>query len=468
MAVRFRISACDWKSWLQIKPSKIPGAGHGLFARKNISANAVLGDYQGRHVTSLRDVYALKDDQYVFVIALPDRRPLWIDGNVHSNYLRFVNGAKTRAEAKRINVEAYQYGGVLKFRTTRRITAGEELILDYGEEYWETYSNADGIKHRNDRVLDQIQEELDACSDPRVRAVLRGMMWLLKQMSSVSAYHSFFIGYLWMFYEFRLSKCNPVIVDIATKVLKLELDGAQFRLKKMFKPNIDDKWCFMSLIPILSEVQADAQEYAKFYRSFFPRSLEYFDVQFHEHARLDDFEGLVEVLMDYCFIEMARHGNRHLRLFRLPESRFSRYLRVIRQYDVRVLESSVTNDDEQFELDYQVTHLVMCRLGYGSRVLARATNFDTQLAAYMARHESRILNESEDVDLIAELAYCYLHLNIRKSWVKKAVNSILADQNADGSWGTEEEMRLEMYGRMHATWTAVTALCHSIRGKKMA
>lgn len=462
MTEYLRIGEGDWKSWLQIKPSIIPGAGRGLFACKDLAARTVLGNYHGRHISRLRDVYSLKDDQYVFATSSPDRLALWIDGNVRSNYLRFVNGAKTRAEQKRVNVETYQYGGDLRFRAVRPINAGEELILDYGAEYWQTYFVTDGIKHRNDALLDEIAKELDKCTDTKVCAVLRGMAWLLEQMSSVGAYYAFFVGYLWMFYEFRLSRCHPIIVDLATRVLELELDGAQFRLEKMFKPDIDDKWCFISLIPMLSEVQADAHEYAKFYRSYFPRSLKYFDVAFNEHLQLDDFEGMVEVLMDHCFIEMARQGNRNLRLFRLPESRFSQYWQVIRRYDVRALESSVTNDDEQFELDYQITHLVMCRLGYGSRVLARATKFDTQLTDYLMRHESRILEEADDLDLVAEFAYCYSVLNTQEIWVQKAIDRILGVQNADGSWGTKEELRLDMYNRMHATWTAVTALCHSL------
>ena len=178
--------------------------------------------------------------------------------------------------------------------------------------------------------------------------------------------------------------------------------------------------------------------------------------------RHDEFAGLVVVLMDYCFVEMARHSSRSSRLFRLPESRFSKYWRAIRQYDVRALESSVANADEQFELDYLVTHLVMCRYGFGSRVLARASKFDTQLTAYLVRHQTRILEDSDDLDLIAELAYCYLELNTQKFWVQKAINRILATQNVDGSWGTKDEMRLQMYDRSHATWTAVAALCHSL------
>lgn len=436
-----------------------------MFARKDISANTILGEYHGRRINTLRDVYALKDDRFVFTMTLPDRQPAWVDGNVRSNYLRFVNGAKTRTQLRRVNVDAYQYGGALWLRTARSIRAGEELLMDYGEEYWETYSSADGIKHRNDELLHQLEKELNRCNDARVRAALHGMMWLLKQMASSSAYYAFFGGYIWMFYEFKLSKCNPVIVDVATRVLELELDGAQFRLEKLFKSTIDDKWRFISLIPILFEVRADVEEYAKFYRSHFPRSLKYFDVSFYDSMAGDDFEGMVEVLMDYCFLEMARHSSRHSRLFRLPESRFSKYWRVIKQYDIRDLEASATDDDQQWQLDYQVTHLVMCRYGYGSRVLAAASKFDAEVSAYLMRHEDRILADTDDLDLVAELVYCYMMLKTRKTWVKKATNTILAAQHADGSWGNEEELGAGLYDRCHPTWTAVAALCYSLSNR---
>lgn len=462
MAKPLQINGRNWKKWLQIKPSAIPGAGRGLFARRNIPANTILGNYHGRPIKTLRGVHALKDDRYVIDVTLPRRKPGWIDGNVSSNYLRFVNGTKTKTDEKYANVEAYQYGGLLKFRATRQIIAGEEFILDYSEEHWESYSNVDGIKHRNDGLLNQLEKDIEDCTDTRVRGALRGMAWLLNQMSSVGAYYSFFVSYLWMFYEFRLSKCHPIITNVATRVLRLELDGAQFRLRKMFKPNVAYKWNFISLIPMLYEVDADAQEYARFYRSYFPQFPKRRDTLFHECMQNEDFAGMVTELMDYCFVEMARHSNSYSRLFKLPEPRFSEYWRVIRNYDIRALEASVANDDDRFELDYQVTHLVMCRYGFGSRGLARTSKFDTQLKDYLMRNEARILGNSEDLDLIAEVAYCYLEMNIQRSWVQKAIKKILAAQNADGSWLTEDERHLPMYDRLHATWTAVTALCFSL------
>jgi hypothetical protein len=89
------------------------------------------------------------------------------------------------------------------------------------------------------------------------------------------------------------------------------------------------------------------------------------------------------------------------------------------------------------------------------------TAFDSRLADYLMRHEDRILLNRRDLDLMAELAYCYLEMGIQDDWVRKAINKIFASQHSNGSWGPKSQLRLRMYDRMHATWTAVTALCFS-------
>ena len=53
-----------------------------------------------------------------------------------SNWLRYVNGAKTKSQKRKINVEAYQYGEKVFYRTIKKIKEKEELIIDYGDEYW--------------------------------------------------------------------------------------------------------------------------------------------------------------------------------------------------------------------------------------------------------------------------------------------------------------------------------------------
>ena len=50
--------------------------------------------------------------------------------------LRFINGAHGKKQQKMINVESYQYAEKIFYRARKNINPGEELIIDYGDNYW--------------------------------------------------------------------------------------------------------------------------------------------------------------------------------------------------------------------------------------------------------------------------------------------------------------------------------------------
>merc|ERR1712224_585110 len=53
-----------------------------------------------------------------------------------SNWTRYVNGAKTKEQRKKVNMEVYQYGQKLYYRSSEDIDTDEELLIDYGSDYW--------------------------------------------------------------------------------------------------------------------------------------------------------------------------------------------------------------------------------------------------------------------------------------------------------------------------------------------
>lgn len=118
---------------LSVRPSRIPNAGMGLFANKNIPANFHLGEYVGRRTRTH------PGGDYVWEL-VPDSRlshKAYIDAARNERcLLRYVNGAKTKKQARRINVAAYQYEGRLYYETIRPIRKDEELLMDYGPRYW--------------------------------------------------------------------------------------------------------------------------------------------------------------------------------------------------------------------------------------------------------------------------------------------------------------------------------------------
>lgn len=118
---------------LIIKKSKIKNAGKGVFASKNIPKNTKLGVYKGKLLDN-KQLLRKRNTSYVWQI----NKKLFVDGStiVKNNILRFVNGCKTKKQHKKCNVFAYIYDKKIHYKTLRNISQGEELLIDYGEEYW--------------------------------------------------------------------------------------------------------------------------------------------------------------------------------------------------------------------------------------------------------------------------------------------------------------------------------------------
>ncbi len=123
-----------------IRSSRIRQAGLGLFAKKPVSKNTRLGYYKGELKTS-EEFQRIRDTSYIFEVSrkVGDRYKLfYIDAKNKrkSNFLRYINGAKTPSQKARVNTKAYQYRGEIYYKTLRKIMPGEELLLDYGDSYW--------------------------------------------------------------------------------------------------------------------------------------------------------------------------------------------------------------------------------------------------------------------------------------------------------------------------------------------
>ncbi len=115
---------------VRVGPSAVHGLG--LFARVGIARNRLLGRYGGRLVRD-DDERALSSD-YVFSLGDSD----WsVDGAdcTAANWARYIN----HAPRARCNVIFTTSGCV---RACRDIAPDEELLIDYGGEYWDQAGRA--------------------------------------------------------------------------------------------------------------------------------------------------------------------------------------------------------------------------------------------------------------------------------------------------------------------------------------
>jgi uncharacterized protein len=112
--------------------------GLGLFATKALEPGAYIVTYRGKRIPTAEAQERERrfGAKYMFEI---DRR--WtIDGSSRRNLGRYINHS---CDA---NSEARLCKGQMVLVALRRIAPGEEITLDYGEEYFDLYLKASGCR----------------------------------------------------------------------------------------------------------------------------------------------------------------------------------------------------------------------------------------------------------------------------------------------------------------------------------
>ncbi len=131
-----------------------PGLGHGLFATATLRKGDFILEYRGRRIpTPQADA---SQSRYLFEV---DGK--WtVDGSPRFNIARYINhSCKPNCEADVRDLPAprsaflseargqeWQAGGHILIFAKRDIEPGEELTIDYGEEYFDEFIKPIGCK----------------------------------------------------------------------------------------------------------------------------------------------------------------------------------------------------------------------------------------------------------------------------------------------------------------------------------
>ncbi|XP_060559317.1 uncharacterized protein LOC132719555 [Ruditapes philippinarum] len=122
---------------IEIKPSTIPNAGFGAFAKMFIEQDTVFAPYKGTFEPE-SDVAGQSGYSWKIDTRTGEGRAntIWIDAKdvTLSNWLRYVN-TPTSAESE--NVFAFQYKGEMYYQAFKSIQPGTELLVWYGDSYGE-------------------------------------------------------------------------------------------------------------------------------------------------------------------------------------------------------------------------------------------------------------------------------------------------------------------------------------------
>jgi hypothetical protein len=124
------------KELIEMKPSTVPGAGTGVFAKNDIAAKVDLGFYRGEHL-SLEEFQKKFSNvglgEYVLTLDDPTdtNKKFYVDGLKKGNWTSRINSPK--GTMNKANIVFYGDGRVI---SKRNIKAGEELFVGYGPKYW--------------------------------------------------------------------------------------------------------------------------------------------------------------------------------------------------------------------------------------------------------------------------------------------------------------------------------------------
>jgi|688.fasta_scaffold730950_2 hypothetical protein len=122
---------------VEIRPSNIPGAGKGVFAKEFIPNGSYIGYYRGRSAAEkdLKDPTShIFGSQYVLGPITNkefQEEPFYVCAKKEGNFTGIINSP--RGTAYKTNTR-YSLDG--KMYTTRDIKAGSELLAAYGSAYW--------------------------------------------------------------------------------------------------------------------------------------------------------------------------------------------------------------------------------------------------------------------------------------------------------------------------------------------
>lgn len=134
-----------------VKSSGLPGAGKGLFAKHFIPKGTRIVEYKGR-ITTWGEVDGM-DGHNGFIYYV--KRNHVIDASRHPKALaRFANDARGIARMKGLsnNADYVEEGLRVYIESKKNIPAGEEILVDYGKEYWEVIRHNLRVDRQRERL----------------------------------------------------------------------------------------------------------------------------------------------------------------------------------------------------------------------------------------------------------------------------------------------------------------------------
>ena|SRR5436190_11771361 len=138
------------EKYLVVKPSKLSGAGKGLFTKKFIPKGTKIVEYKGR-IGKWKNIEKNPgENKYIFYV----KRDHVIDAKPFKKALaRYANDARGLKKIKGLvnNADYVEKGLKVFIEAKKDIPAGNEILVDYGKEYWDVIRHNKKIDEKEAR-----------------------------------------------------------------------------------------------------------------------------------------------------------------------------------------------------------------------------------------------------------------------------------------------------------------------------
>ncbi len=292
------------------------------------------------------------------------------------------------------------------------------------------------------------------------RAQLNAFSWVLKFIQKDSNFNYIFSDLIVMLNEMALGKpqhkkVSSLLQKKAQRLIVKNFRRAALNLDIIFEKTPSSYWEFVSIIPYLYKYNIDKEPFLSFYKAIYSSSYQpYYKTSFRDALSTLNWDVLGDYLIDHSFLELIKKYEKKL-LFQLPESYFYKMIKSVKLPPL---------EGEMWDRGYFLTHLVFAFSFYGERKIV-ADPFILKLESLLIKELPHIIEEMEDLDLLAEYVHALILLSFSHcERVKPWILFLVKKQHDDGSWGELEDFEGDPYDQFHPTWAVLTAL--NAYGKK--
>jgi uncharacterized protein len=279
---------------LKIKKSLFPFAGKGCFAAQNIKKGTIIQEYKGKILTK-KQWNKLKDTSYVW--ELEDH--LYLDAMKfkRNNPLRYVNGCMGECQCISENVEAIEKNHKIFYKAIKPIQKGEELIIDYGDEFFSFSSFATWIKQHKTTFRKSYEKR-----------AIDYLIWCLNYFEdrALTIQFNHWIRTILLIVDTlpRRHKLYPML----SLILRFSIDQASKYIHKIVrKKNMTDIYMYL----YASRRYCTAQQ--KRFETYFKKNKRYSNphdtVTLNRWIRKNDYRSIQRIIAIYSFIEKLKGSN---------------------------------------------------------------------------------------------------------------------------------------------------------------